>query len=94
MVTRLIPVITLKCIEKANHSVVYQELHNAVGQLHLKSKQMKKQIHGERDQTCAYQRQWEEDEVGELDEGSQKAQTFNCKINKYWGCHVQHDKYD
>ena len=55
---------------------------------------MKKQIHGERDQTCAYQRQWEEDEVGELDEGSQKAQTFNCKINKYWGCHVQHDKYD
>ena len=28
-----------------------------------------------------------------LDEGSHKVQTSTCKINKYWGCNVQHDNY-
>ena len=28
----------------------------------------------------------------ELDEGCQKVQISNYKINKYWGCNVQHDK--
>ena len=30
---------------------------------------------------------------GELDEGSQKVQTSNYKINKYLGCNVQYDDY-
>ena len=31
---------------------------------------------------------------GELEEGGQKVQTSSYKINKYWGCNVQHDKYN
>ena len=30
---------------------------------------------------------------GELDEGGQRLQTPSYKINKYWGCNVQHDDY-
>ena len=31
---------------------------------------------------------------GELDEGGQKGQTSSYKISKYYGCNVQHDKYN
>ena len=31
---------------------------------------------------------------GELDAGSQKVKTSSCKINKYQGYNVQHDKYN
>ena len=31
---------------------------------------------------------------GELDEGGQKVQTSSYKINKHYGCNVQHDKYN
>ena len=31
---------------------------------------------------------------GKMDEGGQKAQTSNYKINKYEGCNVQHGKYN
>ena len=31
---------------------------------------------------------------GELNEGGQKEQTSSYKINKYWGCNVQHNRYN
>ena len=31
--------------------------------------------------------------VGEMGEGDQKAQTSSYKINKFWGCNVQHGDY-
>ena len=31
--------------------------------------------------------------VQELDEDSQKVQTFSYKINKYWGYNIQHSDY-
>ena len=30
----------------------------------------------------------------ELDRGGQKVQTSSYKISKYYGCDVQHDKYN
>lgn len=32
-------------------------------------------------------------DVGEMDEGSQKVQTSSYKINTSWGCNVQHGDY-
>ena len=29
-----------------------------------------------------------------MDEGNQMIQTSSYKTNKYWGCNVQHDKYN
>lgn len=31
---------------------------------------------------------------GELDKSSQKVKTSSCKMSKYWGCNIQHDKYN
>ena len=31
--------------------------------------------------------------VDEMDEGDQEVQTSSCKINKSWGCNVQHGDY-
>ena len=29
-----------------------------------------------------------------LDEDGQKVKTSSFKINKYWGCNIQHDEYN
>ena len=57
--------------------------NRVVGQFYFKNKQ----THRKRDQICGYQK-------AELDEGSQKVQTSNYRINNYQGCNVQHDKYN
>ena len=31
--------------------------------------------------------------LGEMGEGSQKVYTSSYKINKSWGCNIQHDNY-
>ena len=32
-------------------------------------------------------------QIGEIGKGCQEAQTFSDKINKSWGCNVQHSDY-
>ena len=67
------------------HTSIYHSGHfemcRNIESLHCRSIILQKQIHRKRDQICGYQRQGVEG--GELDESSQKEQTFSYKINKY-----------
>ena len=61
---------------------------------HLKNKQYTKFTDTEQNGSC--QRWWVGGccrEVGEMGAGGQKVQTSSYKINKSWGCNIQHDDY-
>ena len=68
--------IILKCIEISNHHVVHQELTRCWPTI------FQKQTHSEKVIRFVVTR-GEEQEEGEMNEGSQKVQTSSYKINKY-----------
>ena len=51
-------------------------------------KKKKNQIYEYREQTSGCQKQGQG--VSKMDEDGQKVETSSCKINKSWGCNVQH----
>ena len=68
-----------------------QRKTNTVQSQLYKGSEKKKYPHRYRNQIGCYQRQGVV--VSEICEGGQKVQTSNCKINKSWGCNIQHGDY-
>ena len=58
----------------------------------METKKKKKLTHRNREQIGSHQRQGARSRG--IGEGGQKVQTSNYKINKFWGCNVQHDNYN